>query len=130
MDTELVTLLVAAGGLVLSAIGYGIVYGLRTWRKSIDNQWVSGVIWRAQDAVGRAVLEVKQTFVDELRDRNGDGKITAEEAKEAGEKALSKAKSYLGTKGFAELGKVLGASDPEDFLRTETEAAVAGLKKK
>jgi len=127
MSADLWELIIGLGGALLSALlGLG-VYGLRIAAKKVGNDYAAGVMVRAGEAVQRAVLEVQQTFVAEAKDRNGDGKLSAAERKQAAAMAAAKAKSYLGSKGLKELGKIFGL-DLDSFFSSKVEAQVAANK--
>lgn len=73
----------------------------------VKNERVQGILVRLDDAVFLAVREVEQVFVSMLKTASEDGVLTAEERRQAKDAALQAARSYLGTRGLAELGKVL-----------------------
>lgn len=91
------------------------------------NEYLKGALVRAEQAVQTAVLEVKQVYVDAIKVRSADGKLTSEEAEEAKKLAIDAAKSYLGTKGLAVLVDVFGfdGSALDSFLGGKIEATVS-----
>ena len=96
----------------------------------VKNERIQGILLRLDDAVFLAVREVEQVFVSMLKTASEDGVLTAEERRQAKDAALRAARSYLGTRGLAELGKVLGL--PEDevdrVIGGRVEAAVYNMR--
>ena len=86
------------------------------------------ILARAVSEIIDAVAEVKQTFVDSLKDAAADGRLTQPEMKEARERAIVVAKANIGPKGLARLGRILGVDSLEQWLTTKVEAVVAGSK--
>lgn len=100
---------------------------VNSWTK---NQMVRGVLERLGVAVRAAVLEIGQTYADDAKKGQADGKWTAEEQKRARDMAIEAARDYLGPKGIRELVKVLGI-DPsfvDRLLGKHVEAEVKALK--
>jgi len=129
MDAALADSLIPALGVLASALVGLAMWGLRLLAKKVENDWIRGVMERSTESVNRAFLEVEQTFVAHAKDKNGDGKLSKEEAGEALDLAVGKAKAYIGQKGLNELGKILGGSDIIDsFLGSGVEANVAKKK--
>lgn len=93
----------------------------------IGSETVRKYVGRALDEVYDAVGEVYQTFVSEIKKGRADGQLTDEEKAEAKAKAIAIAKSNIGAKGLARLGRILGV-DIDDWLGTKVEASVAKLK--
>ena len=56
----------------------------------IDKQFVRSVIEQAEDFISTAVIETNQVLVDALKEKNEDGKLSAEEVKLAFNTTLSK----------------------------------------
>ena len=85
---------------------------------------------RLNTSVWDAVLETQQTAVAQLKADAEDGKLTAAEAKRAGNQALDTLKSFLGERGIAEAREILGRDDAglDVQLRRMIEAKVASLK--
>lgn len=100
----------------------------------VKSEYLQHVIDRAAASASLAVATVEQSYVSALRaakaaDSDGGRAITEAEAKEARDRALMAAKSYLGAKGLAELSKVLGlsGSDVDTYLSNRIEASLSGL---
>ncbi len=130
MDVELVNVLIGIGGIIISALLAGLGKLAGALAKKIENEYAKNVLDRARESVQTAVLEVKQTYVDSLKDINKDGKFSMAEEKAARAMVAIKVKKLLGPKGLKEVSKILGAEKlVEGFIRSETEATVAALKK-
>ena len=56
----------------------------------IDKQFIRSVIEQAEDFISTAVIETNQVLVDALKEKNEDGKLSAEEVKLAFNTTLSK----------------------------------------
>ncbi|HLA81138.1 MAG TPA: hypothetical protein VJP78_05820 [Thermoleophilia bacterium] len=87
---------------------------------------------RLDDAVLASVREVQQVTVDAIKEASADGKLSPDERAKVKQAALSSVKSHLGTgtKGLAELAKILGHEDGtiDSLISTRVEAAVHDLK--
>jgi hypothetical protein len=96
----------------------------------VSNERLNGVLTRLDDAVFMAVREVEQVFVSMLKTASDDGALTAEERRQAKDAALQAARSYLGTRGLAELGKVLGlpGDEVDRVISGKVEAAVYNMR--
>ena len=94
---------------------------------TMKNQKIAGILGRAYDAVRTAVLEVAQTYADEIKKGSADGKLTPEERVMAKRAAIDKAKSYLGSKGVKQLAKVIGL-DVDNWFGGAVERTVKETK--
>lgn len=85
---------------------------------------------RLDDAVLASVREVQQVTVDAIKEASADGKLSPDERAKVKQAALSSVKSHLGTKGLADLVKILGLEDGtiDSLISTRVEAAVHDLK--
>jgi len=93
----------------------------------IKNATARAILERGYGETRDAVLEVAQTYVDELRKGREDGSLTPEEKANALAKAVAAAKANLGRKGLARLGRVLGV-DVDSWLQSKVEATVKAIK--
>ena|SRR3990167_3132909 len=97
-------------------------------RSKVKNEKLAGLLTRMDDAVGKAVLSVSQTFVDGI-DRDKDGKISKAEAGEARKRAVDEAKNQLGPSGWAEWVALLGGENKAtEAIGARVEAAVKSAK--
>lgn len=96
----------------------------------VKNEYLKGVLVRLDDAVLVAVREVQQVTVDALKAASADGRLTPDERTKVKQAAIDSIKSHLGTKGIAEVARVLGLEDGavDKLLSTRVEAAVHDLK--
>lgn len=100
-------------------------------RAKVQNEYLKGVLVRLDDAVFTAVKDLQQSVVEQIKAASADGKITDEEKKQIKDRALASVKSHLGTKGLAEVAKVLGLEGGalEGLLSSKVEAAVHDLRR-
>jgi hypothetical protein len=96
----------------------------------VKNERLNGILTRLDDAVFMAVREVEQVYVSMLKTASADGVLSSEERRDAKDAAVRAARSYLGARGFAELGKVLGLvdDDVDRMLNARVEAAVFNMR--
>jgi hypothetical protein len=97
---------------VLAALGAWLAAEAIRWlRAHVKHTQSRDALERAVHAIGAAVGEVQQTFVDELKAASADGKLTASEAHNARDRALLSAKEYLGPKGLDAIRAVIGTDE-------------------
>lgn len=121
---EILTPILVAGLTLLSA------WLAKLITAKVKGEYLRGVLVRLDEAVFTAVKSVAQTYADTLKSAREDGKLEPAERQEAKRRALNALKSYLGTKGIGELGKILGlasAKQVEEYLAGKVEAAVHDL---
>lgn len=113
-------IIVGIVGVIISGLGIFITYLIN---KYIKNDEVKKIMNSLQELVKNAVLDVQQTFVDELKKAN---KFDLEAQKQAVERCLEVIKVNLPI----EIKKWLEANyeDFEKYLRTLIEAQVKLLK--
>lgn len=124
--TVIVAIIGALGSVITAAIGWltkkGVNY-LDKRTKFMDDasklQQKEVVKQEIVDAVTLAARSTMQTYVDEVKAKNADGKLTKDEAKEAFNKTRDTALTILKDKGI-EIGK--------ELLGTTVEAVVGRLK--
>lgn len=109
---------------VLSILG-GLI--ARYVVQRIQNSFAQGVVSRAWSEIRDAVLEVAQTFVDDLKLARDDGKLTARERQLAKARAIETAKSNIGAKGLQRLARILGLENVDDWIGTKVESVVRDL---
>lgn|SRR5690606_15552058 len=122
-------LLPAVVALVGAVLYFATVY-LQARAEKIESEWlrekVEDILYRARTAVYEAVKATAQVYVDDLKAKRADGKLTAEEAEEARRIAFTHFKTILGDKGMAELQVIVG--DVVAYFESLVEAAVNDLK--
>lgn len=129
MDVELVDALRSVLLGVLSLAGVALGYLARWLAKKSRHDLLDALILKLRDAATLAVDVTGQTYVDELKDRNRDGKIDSSEAKHAFRLAMDSAKRRLGAKIWGEAVSAFGGEQmATGELAKEIEAAVARKK--
>ena len=99
-------------------------------RLRIENEYLRGVLVRLDDAVLTATKELEQTVVAEIKAAAADGKISPAERERIKRTAITNVKSYIGPRGIAEVGRVLGLPDAalDCLITSKLEAAVHDLR--
>lgn len=124
--TVTVALITALGSVVTAIFGWlakkGVNY-VDTKTRLLDEETAlfrkDAVKDRIVDTVTTVARATTQTYVDEMRDRNKDGKLSKEEASEAFRRTMDKSLELLKAEGIE-----VGA----DVLAVVVESAVAKLK--
>lgn len=108
-------------GIVFSTLGTLASYWIS---KKIKNEKIRGIMNSLNDIVNKATLEVYQTYVEELKEKN----IFDREAQKT---ALSRALKLIETNLSKEVEEWLktNVSDVEEYLKGLIEAQIALLKK-
>jgi hypothetical protein len=98
-------------------------------RAKVQNEYLKGLLIRLDDAVLTTVKDLEQSMVEQIKAASADGKITDDEKKQIRDAALTAVKSNLGTKGRAEVAKILGlqGGGMDGLLSSKIEAAVHDL---
>lgn len=96
----------------------------------VKNEYLRGVLLRLDDAVASVVREINQVTVASIKSSSADGRLTTSASAVIKNAALQTVKAHLGTKGIAELGRVLGldTSAVDRLIGTRIEATVHDLK--
>jgi hypothetical protein len=126
IEADLMEALLAAGGALLTGL-----FALFGWlaRDKVKQDFLKMILSKVVQGARVVVLDVKQPYVDNLKDSNKDGKFGPAEMKRAYEAAMFRLKSYVGLKGIEALTKDLGSPEAvEEFLASHIEAAVAETK--
>lgn len=121
----------ALSPLLLAALTWAAAKAAQLINAKVRGEYLRGVLLRLDDAVLAAVREVHQVTVEEFKAASADGRLTPEERARVKAKAIETVRTHLGTRGVAELAKVLGLDDGglEKVLSTRIEAAVYDLKR-
>ena len=118
-------LLIAAVGLVFSAVVIPLVKAAFTWLKSkTENEALQAALSEAQALADNVVASLQQTVVDGLKERSTDGKLTADDAREVYELAVERFLADLSDKS-TELLK----NNADDFIQFVTNLLEARLFK-
>lgn len=104
-----------------------LLFGVRYLASKTSSDMLRDAAGRLGLACRTAVAEVKQTYVDAIKEGAADGKLTDAERKEAMGRAIGAAKSLLGVKGLKLVGQAFGiiSGEVDSFLTSHLEAAVA-----
>lgn len=131
MDIALIDLISAAGTAVLTIAGAAAALGIRWIHSKTQSSLVDRALTAVSSACHLAVTETWTGYVEALKDSAADGKLTAEERREARDQAIELAKSYLGAKGIALIVDGLGIESDflDSFLGASVEASLADLKR-
>lgn len=114
--------------LLLGAISVLAFLGSRYLLVKIKNTTIQSMVSRFFLELRAVVIEVNQTVVDAMKERNEDGVLTEAERKEVMDIAIKKLKSNLGSQFLLKLTRILGLSSVEDWLTTQAEAMVNRVK--
>lgn len=132
MDASEIFILIieALSPLLIAALTWGAAKLAQFIKAKVENEYLAGVLVRLEDAVLTVVKSLQQTTVDAIKLANADGQLTDEEKEAIKQAAVAALKSYIGAKGLALVGKVLGLGDGalDQFLGDKIEAAVHDLK--
>ncbi len=122
----------------IAQVGAGLVslllsllaWGIKVAASKVKSEMGQNALFALDSAVYTAVSFTNATYVQELKDRDGDGKLSGEEAKVAWDKTWAAIKAQLGPKLWGEVTKNFGgAAQTEEALRAKVESAVASSKK-
>lgn len=122
-------LLPAVLALIAAGLAYGTAY-LRARAEAIRNEQAQAMVLRtltrAHIEVRDAVQATAQEFVNDLKARRENAKLTEEDVRQARERAWTHFKAQMGQAALAELEAIVG--DLTAWFAAEVEAAVANLK--
>ena len=124
MSGTLATVLATLSPVLMAALGW-VSVRLAQWIASkTRNEALSGILIRAEEAVTTSVQEIAQVYTDNIK--AGGARLTEDQAKVAKDRAIEKAKSYLGPAGMSLLASVLGmtADGIHAYLAGKVEATV------
>ncbi len=131
MTLATIDFLSAAGTAVLTIAGAATAFGIRWIHSKTQSSLVDRALTAVSSACHLAVTETWTGYVEALKDSAADGKLTAEERREARDQAIELAKSYLGAKGIALIVDGLGIESDflDSFLGASIEASLADVKR-
>lgn len=123
-------LTIAASTLLVGLLSFALVHLVRFVGTKTKSDLLTRAATALRIAVVTAVKEVSQEYISGIKEGRADGKLTAEEKARAKQRALAKAKSYLGARGLALLvqGFRLDPGGIDAFLGGHIEAAVHDVK--
>ncbi len=128
MNVLLAIILPILASLVLAAIIYGLGL-LASWLSTkIKNDKINMILYLVDTATADAVNTVGQEFVQAIKAKSADGKLTKEEMKEAFEMAKAIAVSVVGPKIKAAAKQV--GIEFEALIKSKIETWVADFKEK
>ena len=109
MQIDWTQLIIAAAGLVFSAVIIPLVKAAFTWLKGkTENEALASALNEAQTVADTVVASLQQTVVDALKKRSDDGKLTADDAREVADLALERFLSDLSARSLALLEENAG----------------------
>lgn len=128
---ELLELLGQLTGLVALVLSAGLAVLLGRLRKKVHGEGVgaqalSAALAEADDVVRQAVLYTNQTFVEALKERAQDGRLTMSEADRAGRLALSYFSRHMSKQSLQVLTAAFGPVD--QWARERIEAELGAQK--
>ena len=129
MMKEILPQLVQALIPLVIAIASWALYAASNWLQAhAKTEYQRGVLARLTEAVSTIVSETQQTTVEALKAAAADGKITAEEAAELKDGAISRVRGYLGKRGLKELETVFDREMIVKVIAYTIEAEIAQMK--
>ena len=127
MQIDWTQLIIAAAGLVFSAVIIPLVKAAFTWLKGkTENEALQSALGEAQSLADNVVASLQQTVVEGLKKRSTDGKLTADDAREVADLAVEMFLSDLSAKSLALLED--NAGDIIAYVRNLLEARLLRLK--
>jgi hypothetical protein len=120
-------IVIAAVGLVFSAVVLPLVKAAFTWLKSrTENEAVQTALDEAKTVADNVVASLKATMVDGLKAKSADKKLSAAEAQEVTKKAMRMFLSDLSQRSLEVLGS--NADDISAYVGNLLEARLLALK--
>ncbi len=127
MQIDWTQLIIAAAGLVFSAVIIPLVKAAFTWLKGkTENEALQSALAEAQALADTVVASLQQTVVEGLKIRSTDGKLTADDAREVADLAVEMFLSDLSAKSLALLED--NAGDIIAYVSNLLEARLLRLK--
>jgi hypothetical protein len=127
MQIDWTQIIIAAAGLLFSAVIIPLVKAAFTWLKGkTENEAMQAAIAEAQTVADTVVAGLQQTVVDGLKNKSADGKLTADDALEVKDMAVERFLSDLSAKSLALLED--NASDIIAYAGNLLEARLLKLK--
>ena len=118
-------LMALAGAALAGLLSLALLELRKYLRAKIENDTLYNATTALADVVYNVVSEVQRTVVDKAKAASADGKLTAEEAEEIKNLAISKIMAQLGPSFAGVLSKTLGGTAPlADVVATKIEATL------
>lgn len=118
--------------LLITAVVIPLMPLLLKWLNAkIKNDNLREIAFQVEDAALAAVKSVYQTYIEELKFKRADGKLTDDEKAEAKDRALDHAKEIMGPEARKLALKLFknNGFEVNKLIRHKIEAAVHDLKK-
>ena len=127
MQIDWTQLIIAAAGLVFSAVIIPLVKAAFTWLKGkTENEALQSGLAEAQALADNVVASLQQTVVEGLKIRSADGKLSADDARQVADLAVEMFLSDLSAKSLALLED--NAGDIIAYVSNLLEARLLRLK--
>lgn len=127
MQIDWTQLIIAAAGLLFSAVIIPLVKAAFGWLKSkTENEAVQAALAEAQAVADTVVASLQQTVVQGLKQRSTDGKLTADDAREVADLAVEMFLSDLSARSLAVIEE--NADDIIAYVGNLLEARLLRLK--
>ncbi len=127
MQIDWTQLIIAAAGLLFSAVIIPLVKAAFGWLKSkTENEAVQAALAEAQAVADTVVASLQQTVVQGLKQRSADGKLTADDAREVADLAVEMFLSDLSARSLAVIEE--NADDIIAYVGNLLEARLLRLK--
>lgn len=120
-----------ASVLLTTLLGFGVSY-LRKRTRMIEDESLRSRVDSALDEAERvardAILATQQTFVEHVKARADDGKLSADEAREALDRAVRYFASHISVASAQTLENVIGSGSLSEWVRDFIEAKLGDQK--
>ena len=133
MWDTIITILAPIATLLIIVVGGFLVKFLEKKAKeaqsSADKNMGMFIISFLTSSAATVVAELNQTMVEEIKKGSEDGKLTAEQASNIKDVAISKLASLIPSTLWNNMTNLFGSEDLDEILGTYIESAVADTKK-
>ena len=127
MQIDITQMVIAAAGLIFSAVVIPLVKAAFSWLKSkTENEALLAALGEAQTVADNVVAGLQQTVVQELKEKSADGKLSADDAREVADTAVEMFLNDISAKSQALIEK--NADDIIAYMSRLMEARLLRLK--
>jgi hypothetical protein len=121
----------ALSPLLMAAVGWVATRLAQLINSRTRSEAMRSALLRVEEIVFAAVREVQQLLVDDLKARSPDGRLGPADRERVKQAALATVRAELGSRGIAELARVLGTPQNalDHVLATRIEAAVHEMRR-